>query len=455
MAIYDFDNIVRTKDITHYVTGGNGSMGGLYNAFNQYANTDYILFTKNTNYPNYLPITYSDGIVSSEYCPDSSYGYIVLPFQSLQNLFKIEFDLKVDAQYSANSYGIFLVRADTNGSSNRITLYEAYPAPQMSDFQHFEIDISNQDVEYGYIAITYSYSNKSTIKNIKFYTIDVSPSGGAGSGYIGNSLLSNKKMVGYNVPTSSAESTKTESIEDASESPVSGKPKIGNGHARIKLIREYPTPPSNYLVDIEAEYGAFNLVTQNPLDTSRLTGVAVQGDYFYREDLVGSTVESGFLASFGGKFNITGKLIFETEVLIGDEDKNATANPDWVMGLYSDFSYSTRIIEMVYRNHNFQGQSYGDYFYYYSNTPLGYPLAPLDDADYYNTFTKIKFEMTLNNGVITGLKCYRDNTLYRDDSLNIDISSITMPYIKMSIPSAANKQPVTQKIKYFKVYTET
>lgn len=62
--------------------------------------------------------------------------------------------------------------------------------------------------------------------------------GGAGSGYIGNSLLSNKKMVGYNVPTSSAEGTKTESVNDVSASPVSGKPKSGNGHARIKFLRE-------------------------------------------------------------------------------------------------------------------------------------------------------------------------------------------------------------------------
>jgi hypothetical protein len=62
-------------------------------------------------------------------------------------------------------------------------------------------------------------------------------SGGAGSGYIGNSLLSNKKMVGYNVPTSSAESTKTESVNEASETPVANKPKIGNGFARIKLLR--------------------------------------------------------------------------------------------------------------------------------------------------------------------------------------------------------------------------
>lgn len=63
-------------------------------------------------------------------------------------------------------------------------------------------------------------------------------SGGAGSGYIGNPLLTNKKMVGYNVPTSSAESTKTESVNEASETPVSGKPKIGNGFARIKFLGE-------------------------------------------------------------------------------------------------------------------------------------------------------------------------------------------------------------------------
>lgn len=62
--------------------------------------------------------------------------------------------------------------------------------------------------------------------------------GGAGSGYIGNSLLSNKKMVGYNVPTSSAEGTKTESVNEASATPVSGKPKSGNGFVRIKFLRD-------------------------------------------------------------------------------------------------------------------------------------------------------------------------------------------------------------------------
>lgn len=65
-----------------------------------------------------------------------------------------------------------------------------------------------------------------------------SKSGGAGSGYIGNSLLSNKKMVGYNVPTSSAEGTKTESVNEVSAGAVANKPKSGNGFARIRFLRD-------------------------------------------------------------------------------------------------------------------------------------------------------------------------------------------------------------------------
>lgn len=78
----------------------------------------------------------------------------------------------------------------------------------------------------------------------KMYTLltgnEYSPkkSGGAGSGYIGNSLVSNKKMVGYNVPTSDAINTKTESVQVYSAAPLSNMPKMGDGFARIKLIRE-------------------------------------------------------------------------------------------------------------------------------------------------------------------------------------------------------------------------
>lgn len=61
-------------------------------------------------------------------------------------------------------------------------------------------------------------------------------SAGGGCGYIGNQLLTNKKMVGYNIQTYSGETVKTESVDIYSETPESGIPKVGNGHARITLI---------------------------------------------------------------------------------------------------------------------------------------------------------------------------------------------------------------------------
>ena len=59
---------------------------------------------------------------------------------------------------------------------------------------------------------------------------------GAGSGYIGNSLLSGKKMAGYNVPPSSSASTMTYPKEDHSVNPISMRPKAGNGYVKIKYL---------------------------------------------------------------------------------------------------------------------------------------------------------------------------------------------------------------------------
>lgn len=61
-------------------------------------------------------------------------------------------------------------------------------------------------------------------------------SGGGGSGYIGNSLLTNKAMYCYNCEESSEESTKTISTTCAEETPTSNCAKIGNGYARITYI---------------------------------------------------------------------------------------------------------------------------------------------------------------------------------------------------------------------------
>ncbi len=60
---------------------------------------------------------------------------------------------------------------------------------------------------------------------------------GGGSGYIGNSLLSEKSMYCYNCTESSEESTKTISTTCTSETPTENCSKQGNGYARITLIK--------------------------------------------------------------------------------------------------------------------------------------------------------------------------------------------------------------------------
>ena len=60
--------------------------------------------------------------------------------------------------------------------------------------------------------------------------------GGGGSGYIGNSLLTNKVMYCYNCEESNEESTKTIATSCSEETPTSYCAKKGNGYARITLV---------------------------------------------------------------------------------------------------------------------------------------------------------------------------------------------------------------------------
>ena len=65
---------------------------------------------------------------------------------------------------------------------------------------------------------------------------DFAGGGGGGSGYIGNSLLTNKVMYCYNCEESNEESTKTISTTCNEETPTSYCAKKGNGYARITLV---------------------------------------------------------------------------------------------------------------------------------------------------------------------------------------------------------------------------
>ena len=71
-----------------------------------------------------------------------------------------------------------------------------------------------------------------------------SPSG-AGSGYIGNTKMGSKKMVGYNVPESSSADTKTISVQEYSQKHTKDKAKAGNGFARITFV-DNVYPPSTF-----------------------------------------------------------------------------------------------------------------------------------------------------------------------------------------------------------------
>ena len=61
-------------------------------------------------------------------------------------------------------------------------------------------------------------------------------SGAGGSGYIGNSLLTNKVMYCYNCEESNEENTKTISTTCNEETPTVNCSKKGNGYARITLV---------------------------------------------------------------------------------------------------------------------------------------------------------------------------------------------------------------------------
>lgn len=63
-------------------------------------------------------------------------------------------------------------------------------------------------------------------------------SGGGGSGYIGNVLLSNKHMYGFEVPTSEDDDTKTSSGTCISAKPTADCAKCGNGYAKITFLGE-------------------------------------------------------------------------------------------------------------------------------------------------------------------------------------------------------------------------
>ena len=76
--------------------------------------------------------------------------------------------------------------------------------------------------------------------------------GAGGSGYIGNSLLTDKTMYCYNCEESNEEDIKTVSTTNSSEDPISKYSKQGNGYAKITPVL---TSNDNYLSELTSDYG--------------------------------------------------------------------------------------------------------------------------------------------------------------------------------------------------------
>lgn len=215
---YKLEDVIKTLDMTHkkHSTGNRASLS-------EYYLTDWIL---NWSAASAQTLTYNDGTFGIS----DAGGVISYPINRLTGITKITFK----ARRTNNT--MYFDGCAFKVIDGEAVLVGSYSATLGTSWTEFEVDIDNDTVDYFEAYAGGGYGAYVEIKDVVF--IVSSNGGGAGSGYIGNSLVSNKKMVGYNVPTSSAEGTKTESINDVSTSAVSGKPKSGNGFARIKFLRD-------------------------------------------------------------------------------------------------------------------------------------------------------------------------------------------------------------------------
>ena len=237
-------------------------------------------------------------------------------------------------------------------------------------------------------------------------------SGGAGSGYIGNSLLSNKKMVGYNVPTSSAESTKTESVNEASENPVANKPKIGNGHARIKFLR---APSVSVNIDIEATN---QLKYNNVSPTFRIGSMgsydSESQSYFFSQD---ADMTYDNLSVPKQAFISATQLSFECEAKVMSNAQGSYADVEFY---FHGIEAGEDLIECIVSNGN--NESYGPKMTLNSGESIWEGNAPLDMSGYRGAFHKVKYVLSMSNGKVLRAELYIDDVLIGDNDFNIDLN---------------------------------
>ena len=184
--------------------------------------------------------------------------------------------------------------------------------------------------------------------------------GGGGSGYIGNSLLTNKKMVCYNCAENSDEATKTVKTTCANATATEDCAKSSNGYAKITLLtldeseitsyREQLTKTYNikqeprfidYLDDIDFD-GTININQLTPDDEVSFNNIV-------SDDRVGSIISTGSNILLNEQYgtltlknstiniNVNSKNgVHNRGLLVLDEDAEINANNASSIGVFNE-----------------------------------------------------------------------------------------------------------------------
>ena len=239
--------------------------------------------------------------------------------------------------------------------------------------------------------------------------------GGGGSGYIGNSLLTDKYMYCYNCTTSDEESTKTYTTTNVSDTPTSDYAKGGDGAIKITFIGADTEPPTGTMTTSK-EYNIINA----SIDATDNFGIDHYEYYLSTSSTcptAGYTTSSSNTHSFAIKK--TGTYYVCAKVVDGNDN---------TLSLKSDAIEITRIYSVAVR-YNVNGgtisPSTGTYTWTTDSTGLIYRNGSI-------------YEQTIYYGEPADLADYNNSNLINIDPGNLHVQA-GGEWICLSGCSTANK----------------
>jgi hypothetical protein len=259
---------------------------------------------------------------------------------------------------------------------------------------------------------------------------------GAGSGYIGNPSLFNKKMYGNNVPTTSASETHTASVTSKSSSPISYRPKLGDGYVKIKYLKKSEPHPTPSLAD---SYLFYPDLTTDGHDKVRNSDDVKSYYYCYKNGTKYTSSDTYYVGSLHGteilnagvpEWSVSNNMILKNTYSDGiyiwgfdiapfKEQKIINPNCNYVeismtlggsnfdatqLRIYGDASSDNALLL------HFTGTNYSSMF----GTWKWFTLIDNDNTVPYNIMDEIKvtFKIPIENGGATGASIYVNNSLH-------------------------------------------